>query len=78
MKAGMTKNSAGIGGKIESLPCLGAFVTMTGGGEIQRRHAREYGKKAHLEHSKMLDGIKDADDAVIPLMNVSVPARVRV
>ena len=71
MKKGMTKNSAGIGGKIESLPCLGAFVSSTGGGEIQRRHAREYGKGAHLAHSKMLDGIKDADDSVIPLLNIS-------
>ncbi|MDE2101929.1 MAG: hypothetical protein KGL39_32080 [Patescibacteria group bacterium] len=72
----MTKNAAGIGGKIEQLPCLGAFASMTGGGEIQRRHAREYGKSAHKMHDKLIDGIADADDAQIPLMDVSVPKRV--
>ena len=72
----MTKNPAGIGGRVEELPCLGSFVTMTGGGEIQRRHAREYGKKAHLAHSKMLDGIADADDASGPMLNISVPKRI--
>ena len=76
MKKGMTKNAAGIGGRIESLPCLGAFPSITGGGEIQRRHAREYGKDAHLAHSKMLDGIKDADDSTPPYLDVSVPKRI--
>jgi hypothetical protein len=76
MKPGMSKNSAGIGGKIEVLPRLGAFATMTGGGDLQRLHAREYGKGAHLAHDKLLDGIADADDAVIPLLDVSVPKRV--
>ena len=73
MKAGMTKNSAGIGGRIEELPRLGAFATMTGGNENQRRHERDYLKVAHRDQDK-LD--KDAATDVLPLLNISGPQRV--
>jgi hypothetical protein len=49
MKAGMTKNSAGIGGKVEDLPCLGSFAESTGGTLVQRRLERNYSKIAHKE-----------------------------
>jgi hypothetical protein len=76
MKAGMTKNSAGIGGKIESLPCMGASATITGGSDIQRRHARMYGKKDHLAHDKLMRSKADSDDATPPLLDVSTVRRV--
>lgn len=76
MRAGMTKNCAGIGGKIEELPCMGATATITGGGVVQRRHARMYGKKDHLAHDKLLDGIADSDDVIPPLLNIAEPKRV--
>lgn len=75
MKKGFSKNTAGIGGKREEIP-FGGFVSITGGGEIQRRHARMYGKKDHLEHDRMLDGIVDADDLQGPLLDISLPKRI--
>lgn len=73
MKAGMTKNSAGIGGKIESQPCMGAFTKMTGGGEIQRLHSRDYSKTAHKAHDKAMS---DMATAIEPLFDGSGPAQI--
>jgi hypothetical protein len=43
MRQGMTKNSAGIGGKIEELDKDG-FCNMTGGDRFRRRVQRDYKK----------------------------------
>ena len=43
MKAGFTKNSAGIGGRIEELGSDG-FCNMTGGDRFRRRVQRDYKK----------------------------------
>lgn len=72
----ITQNAAGIGGQIEELSGLGAFVTITGGDVIQRRHARDYCKAAHETKSALNGHAPDADDLVDPLIDVSVPKRV--
>lgn len=69
MKSGMSKNSAGIGGKIEDLRCLGAFASSTGGSEIQRRIERCYGKVEHAAYKK-------EEELILPLFDISLPKRV--
>jgi hypothetical protein len=81
MKAGMTKNSAGIGGKIEEVAFMGGFVAMTGGSQSQRQHERQYGKGAHADHAKAMKAIADAYDNdgdidTPPFLDISQPKRV--
>jgi len=47
--------SAGIGGKCEELPTLGAFVSMTGGSLMDRRFSRVYLKDAGVDTKPDVD-----------------------
>jgi hypothetical protein len=70
MREGMTKNSAGIGGKCECTGTLGGFVSITGGTELQRRHERNYSKTDHKAAAKV------ELNPIPPLLNISEPRRV--
>lgn len=73
MRQGTTKNAAGVGGRIEELPCMGSMATITGGSEIQRRGLRDYSKVAHENDRKEREALPDA---IQPSENVSGPYRV--
>lgn len=74
MKQGMTKNSAGMCGKIEELSCMGDFAASTGGSQVQRRIERNYSKVAHATDAKA--SAKALADGLLLGEDVSKPYRI--
>ena len=46
----VSRKSAGLGHRVEQLHSMDSLISITGGGEFQRRYRRDYSKKAHKEH----------------------------